>query len=294
VKEIHVPAFRPLRVAVIGATGQTGPHVVQGLVEAGHEVTAIARDAARLAACDARARHVAADIADRAALAGAVAGIEAVVCLAPHRLFEDELAALPPGCRRVVAAGSIRKYSRFDDALARSARSLDEIFRRSGRDGVVLNFSMVYGQPEDRMVNRIIATIRRFGVVPLPDGGRHLVQPLFIDDMVAAVRAALERDEAPGDSIDVAGPRPIAYRDMVEACAAALGRKVVILSLPSAPFVAWLRAAALVPSPVAEFARMAEDKRVDVAAMRRRLGVDPAEFEEGLRRKLERGWLVTG
>lgn len=278
-----------MRIAVIGATGQTGPHVVHGLIERGHEVIAVGRDAGRLAGCDTRARRMVAEATDIATLSIALADADAVACLAPHQLLHAVLAAMPSSCRRIVAAGSIRKYSRYGDAGARSARRVDAVMRASGRPGVVLNFSMIYGQPEDRTVNRMLALVRRSSVIPLPDGGRHMVQPIYIADMVAAVAAALERPEALGPSIDVAGPAPISYRAMVEACAAALSRKISILPLWSAPFVAGETMAgwfgATLPF-IGEFARMAEDKHIDIADMRARLGVEPISFEEGLKRRL--------
>jgi hypothetical protein len=84
---------------------------------------------------------------------------------------------------------------------------------------------------------------------------------------------------------------------MVEACAAALGRSVLVLPVPSRPLIGAVRALerAGLRLPVAsdELARASEDKIVDIGAMRARLGVDPVTFEEGLRRKRERGWLAA-
>ncbi len=282
-------------MTVIGATGATGPYVVRGLVEAGHTVTALGRNAARLDACDRRATRTVADIDDARGLAAAMAGAEIAVVLAPAARLPAALDALPDLCGYVVAAGSIRKLSRFGDAAARAARRAEGAMRASGRDGIVLDFSMIWGQPEDRTVNRILDLVRRSPVVPLPDGGRHKVQPLFIDDMAASVVAALERRPS-GGSIAVAGPAPMAYRDLVRACATLVGRRVRLLPVPALPFVAAERVAgwfgATLPV-VGELARMAEDKAIDIGPMKRRLGVEPIPFEEGLRRKEARGWLVA-
>jgi uncharacterized protein YbjT (DUF2867 family) len=276
-----------VRVAVIGATGQTGPHVVRALIAAGHEVTAVARSAAKLATLDPRARSVVADAANRAQLAAALEGAEAVVTLAPHQLLPEVLAALPGSCRRIVVSGSIRKYSRFRDAGARSARRVDDVMRSSGREYVVLNYSMIYGGREDRTVGRLKALMRRATVIPLPDGGRHLVQPIHVSDMAVAVAAAVTRPEVAGASIDVAGPRAFPYREMVEACGAWLTRRVTIVPLPAFPFVAAETVAGWfgVTLPyIGELARMAEDKNIDIGPMRSRLGVEPIDFAEGLRR----------
>ncbi len=286
---------RTCRVTVIGATGTTGPYVVRGLIEAGHTVTALGRDALRLAKCDSRAARSVADITDPRALATALAGAEIAVALAPAVHLSATLDALPDTCGYIVAAGSIRKYSRFGDAAARAARRADAAMRASGRDGIVLDFSMIWGQPEDRTVNRILEMVRSWPAVPLPDGGRHTVQPIFIDDMVASIVAALERRPS-GPAIDVAGPAPIAYREMVRECAALVGRRLRVVPVPALPFVAceamagWFGGSLPV---LGEFARMAEDKRIDVGPMKRRLGIEPIPFEEGLRRKEARGWLVA-
>jgi NADH dehydrogenase len=279
-----------VRVAVIGATGQTGPTVVRRLLDAGHDVLAIGRSEAKLRELDSRARRARADAAERDVLAAALDDAEATVTLAPHTLLAEVLAALPVACRRIVVSGSIRKYSRYRDAGARSARRVDATMRASGRGYVVLNHSLIYGGRADRTINRLCALIRRSAVIPLPDGGRHTVQPIHVEDMAAAVAAAVTRPEAAQASIDVAGPRPMTYREVVEACAAALGRRVRILPVPAWPFVAaetvagW--AGATLPL-IGELARMAEDKRIDIGPMRARLGVQTMEFAEGLRRVLE-------
>ena len=92
----------------------------------------------------------------------------------------------------------------------------------------------------------------------------------------------------------VAGPAPISYADLVRHCAAAIGRSVIILPLPTRLLLAALRLTRLVrlPMPIdeAEIRRTGETKSFDVADLRHRLGVTPRGFVDGLRLKLERGW----
>jgi uncharacterized protein YbjT (DUF2867 family) len=95
------------------------------------------------------------------------------------------------------------------------------------------------------------------------------------------------RPEAAGTSIDVAGPRAMPYREMVETCAAALGRAVRILPVPAFPFVAAELVAGSVGITlpvIGALARMAEDKRIDVGPMRSLLGIEPIDFAAGLSR----------
>ncbi|MBI3513002.1 MAG: hypothetical protein HY060_02910, partial [Proteobacteria bacterium] len=133
-------------------------------------------------------------------------------------------------------------------------------------------------------------------VLPLPDGGRRLIQPIFIDDVAAAVVAAVERADCDGPPLVLAGPAPLRYRDLIAACADALGRHARVLPVPlgllagAAALAARLGIA--LPLNAAELRRAGEDKRFDVAPMIARLGVRPRDFAAGLARA--RAAIVNG
>lgn len=284
-----------MRVAILGATGKTGRYLVLRLCADGHAVVAIGRSPARLATLDPRAETAIADLERPATLAPVLAGAACVVSLAHARFTEALLAALPASCGRVVLTGSTRGFSALPDAAADAVRAGAAAFAASGRTGVMLHPSMIYGAPEERNVNRVLALIRRWPrwlplLLPLPDGGRHRVQPVFVDDVVAAFAAAITGAEACGPPIVLAGPAPIAYAHLVRACAGSLGRRAHILPLPVALLVGLarvLRGLGLSPPfGPEELRRAAEDKDFDVTPMRRRLGVSPRPFEDGLARIL--------
>ena len=286
-----------MNVAILGATSKTGRYVVPALCDRGHAVVAIGRDAARLAALDRRARTVRADITKAEELRAALSGADCVASLAHARHTAEVLAALPANCRRIVLTGSLRKLTALPDPAADAVRAGEALFLAAQRPGVMLHPSMIYGAPEDRNINRILGLLRRFPQwlpipLPLPDGGRHTVQPVFVDDVVAAMVAAIEMPGADTLSIAVAGPRPITYRDMVETCAAALGRRVLVIPVPLPALSAAARAFAAAglrpPFDAAELTRATEDKSYDISALIERLGVTPRPFAEGLGTALAR------
>jgi nucleoside-diphosphate-sugar epimerase len=287
-------------VALLGASGKTGRYVAARLVRDGHRVVAVGRSAERLSRIEATVEARIADLEDAASVRAALADAETVVSLAHARFAAAVLGALPPACRRVVLTGSTRKFTRLPDPAADAVRAGEAAFLASGRPGVMLHPSMIYGAPDDRNVNRLLRLFRRWPrflpvVVPLPDGGRPLVQPVFVDDVVEAFAAAVARPDPTGASIVVAGPDAIPYAEFVRACAAAVGRRARILPVPSALPIGVARLMAAVglrpPFGAAELRRAAETKRFDIAPLRDRLGVAPRPFAEGLRLKLERGWV---
>ena len=286
-------------VAVLGASGKTGRYVAARLAREGHHVVALGRSAARLMRIEAPVERRRVDLDDPPTVRAALADAEVVLSLAHARFAATVLDALPASCRRVVLTGSTRKFTSLPDPAADAVRAGEAALLASDRPGLMLHPSMIYGAPDDRNVNRLLRLFRRWPrwlpvVVPLPDGGRHLVQPVFVDDVVEAFAAAVTRPGLDGASIVVAGPEPISYADFVRACAAAVGRRVHVLPVPSQSLIVIARlisaAGMRPPFDAAELRRAAESKRNDVAELRERLGVTPRPFAEGVRLKIERGW----
>lgn len=68
-----------MKLTIFGATGRTGQHLLRQALQAGHEVTVLVRDPAKLAASDARVRVVKGSLQDAACVDQAVAGADAVI-----------------------------------------------------------------------------------------------------------------------------------------------------------------------------------------------------------------------
>lgn len=283
--------FSRVDIAVIGATGRTGRRVTERLCALGHRVTAIARDPARLATLDARARAVPADIFDVPALTAALADTPRIVSCVPALDGGVIRPALPPAMERLVAMGSVRRYLAQPDPEGKVIAIVERELHEVSPHVLVLHPSMIYGAPDDGTVSRIFDLVRRWPrhlpvVVPLPDWARRRVQPIHLDDVADAVTAAVLADPLPPSPLILAGPAAIPYARMIRSCARRLGRHAVILPLPTSALAA---GAALLsrlgfrpPVNTDEIRRASEDKSFDIGPMRRLLGVDPKGFEEVL------------
>lgn len=83
-----------MRLAVLGATGGTGRNVVDQAVAAGHKVTAVVRDPARLDLAAPELEIVSADVLDPDALEPPLTGSEAVIsCLGARSKVDAGFAA---------------------------------------------------------------------------------------------------------------------------------------------------------------------------------------------------------
>ena len=131
-----------MRLTVIGATGRTGTEVVRQALDAGHEVTAIARDPSRMRAQGAHV--VSADIMDPDSLAPAIKDRDAVVsALGPRRgeptgvlsgAARSTLAAMDAvGVRRLVVVSSSGFFAEEGDSLV-TGKIVKPLLQRMLRD----------------------------------------------------------------------------------------------------------------------------------------------------------------
>ncbi|MFQ5625144.1 MAG: hypothetical protein ACE5FM_00635, partial [Methyloligellaceae bacterium] len=123
-------------------------------------------------------------------------------------------------------------------------------------------------------------------IVPLPGGGRALIQPIHVEDAAEAVLRAAHLPQALGQTIHLAGPEAVPYRDLLRAIADAAGCRVHVVPLPLALVRAMAAMTRLVPGvPTigdAEVLRLQEDKAVDISPMRKILKLSPRPLQEGL------------
>jgi nucleoside-diphosphate-sugar epimerase len=275
-----------MSIALVGATGRSGMALARALAASGTGFTPVARNAAAWAASGLPGLLREADLRDATALRRALAGASRIVSTAHARWAPALLAAADPGASFVLM-GSTRRFSRWPDDHGDGVRAGEAALLASGRNGVMLHPTMIYGAEGEDNVRRLAALLARLPVAPLPGGGRALVQPIHQDDVTRCLVAALRQHWEGPQAIVIAGPAPMPYCDFLRAVAAAAGlRAPPILPIPALPLRLAAPLARFIPGlprvGADEVRRLTEDKDFDIGPMRRILGVDPIGLAEGL------------
>lgn len=276
------------QVHVIGASGRSGATLCAALAERTIAVAPIVRTPAKWAATGLPGSPRIADLRDHDALRTALAGAVSIVSCAHARFAAAIIAAAPPDAR-LIFLGSTRKFTRWPDDHGNGVLAGEAAFLASGRRGMMLHPTMIYGARGENNVRRLAGVLRRLPIVPLPNGGRALVQPVHQDDVTKAVLAALTLDLTGPESLTIAGPSPMPYSEFVRAVASAAGLAAPrIVGVPAAPLIAaaWMaRHLPFLPDVgPAEIRRLLEDKAFDIGPARSRLGFDPIPLHTGLAR----------
>ena len=268
-----------MTVHVIGASGRTGAALCRSLLADGVPFVPVVRSVARWAATGLPGTPVVADLGDMPVLEA-----ERVVSCAHARHAGAVLAATPGA--RIVLLGSTRRFTSWPDAHGDGVIAGEAALRNSGRAGIILHPTMIYGAEGEDNVQRLAALLRRLPVVPLPGGGRALVQPIHQSDVTRCVRAALDIAWTGPTSLVIAGPAALPYAEFVRAVARAAGlRPARILDVPASLLRALCPITRLpgLPSVGAnEIRRLTEDKAFDIAPMLAQLGVQPVPLDRGL------------
>jgi nucleoside-diphosphate-sugar epimerase len=280
------------RVHIIGASGRSGIALSRSLVADHVSLVPIVRDPAKWhsAGIAVAARH--ADLTDAARLRDALHDATHIVSCA-HARHTAAVLAVAPSDAHFVFLGSTRKFTMWPDAHGNGVLAGEAAFVTSGRSGVMLHPTMIYGAQGEDNVQRLATLLRRLPVVPLPGGGKALVQPIHQDDITRAIRAALDRAWQGPSTLVIAGPVPLPYADFVRAVAVASGRRpprIVALSTPGLMAIAGiLRYIPMLPGvDPAEIRRLLEDKSFDVRPMIETLKFTPIPLQEGLARTFTR------
>jgi nucleoside-diphosphate-sugar epimerase len=219
-----------MNVFVTGASGLLGAHVVARLVAAGHRVAGTVRGGRAPALAVAHRWRL-----DEPLPAGWLADQQALV----HCAYDpaDEGANLR-GTRAAIAAARaagvarqvfVSSFSAVADATSAYGRTKYELERECRELGVaIVRPGLVIGP--GGMFGRMIATVRRWPVIPLPGGGRRPVPVVGIDDAAACIEALLGRG-AQGEHNLCYAHRP-ALRQLLGSIARALDRRRWFLPIP--------------------------------------------------------------
>jgi len=115
--------------------------------------------------------------------------------------------------RRVVFLSSVGADTASANAYLRTKAEAEQVLAGTGRDLVVLRAGHIVGSPEDPgPLVQAFAPLRD-GSVLVPGDGTQRVAPVFVDDVVAALMAALRG--APAGTYDLVGPDEMTLDELV-------------------------------------------------------------------------------
>ena len=252
-----------MRSLVIGGTGPTGHHIVNGLLERGHAVTILHRGQHEISEIPPEVVHLHADPYDSEALRETLGDRNFDCCVATYGRLRAVAEVMAGRCGRFVSVGGVPAYRGFmnpelfrpaglnvpiredaervrdeseDDKGYRIVKTEERVFEHIPA-ATHFRYPYVYGpyqlQPREWCVVRRILDGRPH--IVLPDEGLLLQSYGYAENVAHALLLSIDRPEVSmGQIYNCADAETLTLRQVVEIIAEALDHRLEIVSMPHA------------------------------------------------------------
>jgi uncharacterized protein YbjT (DUF2867 family) len=243
-----------MKVLVTGSTGYVGHYVVKALLEAGHSVVSVSRDAAKSKAASGAKLEIfgnveyrMGDVSNGNGLKEAMNGVEAVVHLVgiiAEKGLQTFARVHVDGTRNVLEAAKaagIKRYVHMS-ALGASANAIsgyssskfqaEELVRASNLDWTIFRPSLVFGVGDDFFGHVLKNLVSQAPIVPQIGDGMFLFRPIWVGDVAQCFVQALAKADTIGKIFDLVGPKEFTFKELSALMQSVLGIKKPVVAVP--------------------------------------------------------------
>jgi uncharacterized protein YbjT (DUF2867 family) len=246
---------------VFGGTGFVGRRVVRHLRESGTRVRIVSRHP-RLGEDDGL-EQIATDAHDERSVEAAVAGADSVVNAISfyvehgrdtfHSVHVETAAKIArtarrAGIRRFVHVSGISADRASPSPYIRS-RGEGEAAVQTAFPGAVIVRPAVMFASDDAFLTTILRLLRSLPAYPIFGDGKTRLQPVYVDDVAAAIAQILRQSQNPYPVYELAGPRIYSYEELLRTIARIAGLRPVLMRMPFAFWNAMAGVAEMLPQP---------------------------------------------
>jgi nucleoside-diphosphate-sugar epimerase len=290
-------------VLLTGATGYLGERLLPLLIASGRKVRCLVlpsdeKDPNRRYPCEV----VRGDLSDPKGLDAIMEGVQTVLhsaALMPPNDAERIRAvnvggtaallqtARANGVRRFVYLSAVSAAYAIKNAYGESKAEAEALVAASGLDFTILRLTMLYGEGGGLHFAKLVALIEKIPLFfPVLGPGHARLQPVYVDDAARAVAIALASPAAVGRTLGVSGGSVVTFNELVDAVAAAMGRRRIRLHAPLW-FCRIAAAAAERLTPGSFLSRdaivgLTQDATLDHSELLREFGWKPLDLSSGL------------
>ena len=295
-----------MKVFLTGGTGFVGRHIGKKMLEEGHTVHALVRDARKAQAqiggspskeTRGEVQFFQGDITDGSGIDSAIAGCDVAIHLVGIIVEKGKNSferVHHVGTRNVVEAAKRHGVKRFihmsalgvrADGVAEYQRSKwrgEEAVRKSGIPYCILRPSLIFG-PGDGFVTQMMETMHKAPLMrPVPGDGNPKFRPIFIGDVASCFLQALTSAAATNQTIELGGADELTLNQVLEEIARCAGVRKPAVHIPLPVMMMGAAVAqTILPNPpvtVDQLRMLKEGSTCDIAPMVRIFQIQPRGF----------------
>jgi uncharacterized protein YbjT (DUF2867 family) len=246
---------------VFGGTGFVGRRVVRHLRESGIRVRTVSRHPRRVE--DDGIEQILADARDERSVEAAVAGADGVVnaisLYVEHGrdTFQSVHVETAARIARTARRAGIRRLAHVSGISADTAspspyirsRGEGEVAVQTAFPGAVIVRPAVMFASDDAFLTTLLRLLRSLPAYPIFGDGKTRLQPVYVDDVAAAIAQILQQSQNPYPVYELAGPRIYSYEELLRTIARIARLRPVLMRMPFAFWNALAGVAEMLPQP---------------------------------------------
>lgn len=291
-----------MQVFVTGSTGFVGNHVLNTLLDRGHQVRALVRPGSeyKLKQPD-KVEVITGDVTESADLIQGMKGCDAAIHLVGIiRAFPSKDITFErlhtEATANVIEAAKETKVPRLLHMSALGARedgptpylrtkfAAEELVRQSGLNYAIFRPSLIFGRGGEAI--KMFGDMVKKYVVPIIGDGQYRFQPVSVTTVAQGFEKGLDPETAKDKTLDVGGPDNVTFDEIMDALARVMGKSIVKIHMPVLPLrlaTSALQHAPGYPLTTDQITMLLEGSTCDEKPFYELLGLEPISLEHILR-----------
>ncbi|MBE9535309.1 MAG: complex I NDUFA9 subunit family protein [Proteobacteria bacterium] len=240
-----------MQVFVTGSTGFVGNHVLNTLLDRGHQVRALVRPGSeyKLKEPD-KVEVITGDVTESADLIQGMKGCDAAIHLVGiirafpnqditfERLHTEATANVIEAAKetevpRLLHMSALGAREDGPTAYLRTKFAAEELVRQSGLNYAIFRPSLIFGRGGEAI--KMFGDMVKKYVVPIIGDGQYRFQPVSVTTVVQGFEKGLDPETAKDQTLDVGGPDNVTFDEIMDTLARVMGKSIVKIHMPVLP-----------------------------------------------------------
>lgn len=291
-----------MKIAVTGAFGFVGHHLVNSLLKENYSVTVVSHTNKDISRFESSVILKSAAVDDIDSLSEAFRGIDiifhlvGIIAETRSKTFDKTVTL---GTKNIVQAADKNKVKKiiYLSALGtgKNAKSkyhqskfkAEQFVINSNLQYVIFRPSIIYGKG-DGFVSMLTQMMKFSPFLPVIGNGRYQMQPLYVDDLTAIMANAVTLESAENKIFEIGGPQKLEYLEILCILKSVVKKKRMNFFLPKwlMIFTASVLEKIIKPAPITrdQILMMESGNTCDITEMKNLFSIEPISFENGLKK----------
>ena len=276
------------KVLVIGASGFLGKRIVEKLAEK-HEITCfiLKEEEKQVFQDKEKLKFVIGNILDKDSLLKSARGIDVVIHLATSskqnqefnlRGSENVIEACKKNKCKIIFISSMAAKRKSLDGYGKMKLKIEELIKDSKLNYIILRPSLVYSEYYLDLIGTSLFAVPF--IIPIIGDGKYKISPIFIEDFTEVVKKSVET-KINNKKYDVTSKEKISFNEIIEICKKHFKIKKLNIHVPITVCLLGLKVFPLISKEVIKGIK--EDTQADISNLQEELGVNPINFEKGIK-----------